>query len=263
MSEKLIANSHARILEEFTHGKGVYLFSGEHKYLDFMAGIAVNSLGHANPKMVKAIINQSKKLWHISNIFYTETMKECAQTVCDASGMKKVFFTNSGSEAMEAAIKVIRKYFHDRGYNDKYEIITMKGSFHGRSITNISASQEPAYTKGFEPLLQGFKQVAFGDIDALKNAVTEKTAGILLEPIQGEGGLNFAGWQYIAQVSQIAKDSGILLALDEVQCGASRTGKFNAFHWAGIKPDIVSMAKGIGGGFPVGMTYLLRQPQML
>jgi acetylornithine/N-succinyldiaminopimelate aminotransferase len=222
-----------------------------------MSGIAVNSLGHCHKGVLKVLSRQSKKLWHVSNLFYTQIMKECAQTICNASGMEKVFFSNSGSEAMETAIKMMRKFFQEKGEN-RFEIITMKESFHGRSIANISASQEISYTKNFYPLLGGFVQVDYGDINALKNAINERTAGIILEPIQGEGGLNFAGWDYIRQVSKIARDAGVLLTLDEVQCGASRTGKFNAFHWAGIEPDIVAMAKGIGGGFPIGATLFAK-----
>lgn len=253
-NHQFIVNSHARNKMQFTHGKGVYLYGIDgKKYLDFMSGIAVNSLGHCNKIMVKTIKEQSKKLWHISNIFYSDAMDKCAETLCTASGMKKVFFCNSGSEAVETAIKMMRKFFQEKS-EYRYEIITMRESFHGRSITNISASQEHAYTNNFYPLLDGFVQVEYGNIDALQQAISPKTAGILLEPIQGEGGLNFAGWEYIRKVSQIAKENNILLALDEVQCGASRIGRFNAFQWAEIQPDIVAMAKGIGGGFPIGAT---------
>lgn len=255
--KNFIVNSHIRYHTKFTHGKGMYLFQGKEKYLDFMAGIAVNSMGHSNQKIVDTLITQSQKLWHVSNLFYTDIMQECAETICKASGMENVFFSNSGSEAVETAIKVARKYFHDKNIN-RSTIITMKGSFHGRSITNISASNEEAYTKGFAPLLQGFSQVQYGDITALKNSITQETAGILLEVIQGEGGLNFAGWDYIKQVAQIAKENGILLLLDEVQCGAGRTGKFNAFQYTDIQPDIIAMAKGIGAGFPVGATLFAK-----
>lgn len=260
-SHKFITHSHLRSSTEFSHGAGAYLFAknGE-KYLDFMSGVAVNALGHCNEIMVKTIAEQAKKLWHVSNIFYSEEMDKCGETICTASGMKKVFFCNSGSEAVETAIKMMRKFFQEKG-EERYEVITMRASFHGRSITNISASHEPAYIKNFSPLLEGFKQVEYGNIEELKAAISQKTAGILLEPIQGEGGLNFAGWNYLKEVADIAKSNGILLALDEVQCGASRTGKFNAFQWAGIKPDIIAMAKGIGGGFPVGAALFAESTQ--
>ncbi len=250
---KFIVNSHARIQTEFTHGKGMHLFDGKIKYLDFMSGIAVNSLGHCHKKIVKALTKQAKKLWHISNLFYNSEMDYCAETLCRATGMQNVFFCNSGSEAMETSIKMARKFFQDQG-EYKYEIITCQNSFHGRSITNISASGEAAYTKSFYPLLEGFKRVEYGNIEELKNAITEKTAAVIIEPIQGEGVLNFAGWDYLQKVSQITKESGVLFILDEVQCGAGRTGRFNAFQWANIQPDIIAMAKGIGNGFPVGAT---------
>lgn len=257
MKHNYIANSHARISVKFTHGKGMYLYANEGKFLDFMSGVAVNSLGHCHKDMVKAIADQSKKMWHVSNIFYTDIMEDSAQTICKASGMERVFFSNSGSEAMETAIKMMRKFFQEKGQN-KYEIITLKESFHGRSITNISAAKEPAYTNNFHPLLEGFVQAEYGNIKQIEELINDKTAGIIIEPIQGEGGLNFSGWEYLKDVSNLAKKYGILLTLDEVQCGASRTGKFNAYQWADIQPDIIAMAKGIGGGFPVGATLFAK-----
>jgi len=257
MKHRRIVNSHARNKTEFSHGKGVYLYTQTDEYLDFMAGVAVNSLGHCNEKIVKVLNEQSHKLWHISNMFFSKEMDECAETLCNATGMENVFFCNSGSEAVEGAIKMTRKFFQDKG-EERYEIITCKGSFHGRSITNISAADELGYKKGFYPLLEGFKHVQYGNIEETRNAINEKTAGILVEPIQGEGGLNFAGWDYLKQLSTLAKEKGILLLLDEVQCGAGRTGKFNAFNWAGIEPDIIALAKGIGSGFPVGATLFAK-----
>jgi acetylornithine/N-succinyldiaminopimelate aminotransferase len=247
MTHKYIVNSHARNQTEFTHGSGVNLYTKTDEYLDFMAGVAVNSLGHCNEIMINAINEQAHKMWHISNVFYSKEMDDCAETVCNATGMENVFFCNSGSEAVEGAIKMARKFFQDKG-EYKYEIITCKGSFHGRSITNISAAGEEAY------ILEGFKQVEYGNIEEVRNAINERTAGILVEPIQGEGGLKFAGWNYLKELSELAKEKGILLLLDEVQCGAGRTGNFSGFHWAEIQPDIIALAKGIGGGFPVGAT---------
>ncbi len=258
---KHIVNSHSRTQVEFSHGVGVNLYATNgDEYLDFLAGVAVNSLGYSHEKMITAINEQSRKMWHISNVFYSREMDNCAQTLCHATGMENVFFCNSGSEAVEGAIKMARKFFQDKG-EEKYEIITCKGSFHGRSIANISAAGEDAYLKGFYPKLEGFSQVEYGNIEAIRNAINERTAGILVEPIQGEGGLKFAGWEYMKELSNLAKEKGILLILDEVQCGAGRTGKFNAFQWAEIQPDIIAMAKGIGGGFPVGATLFAKSTQ--
>jgi acetylornithine/N-succinyldiaminopimelate aminotransferase len=252
-----IVNSHARNQTQFTHGKGVNLYTKNDEYLDFMAGVAVNSLGHCNEIMINALNEQAHKMWHISNVFYNKEMDDCAQTLCNVTGMENVFFCNSGSEAVEGAIKMARKYFQDQGQY-KYEIITCKGSFHGRSITNISAAGEEAYLKGFYPALEGFKHIEYGNIEEVRGAINEHTAGILVEPIQGEGGLKFAGWNYLKELSNLAKEKGILLLLDEVQCGAGRTGKFSGFHWAEIQPDIIALAKGIGGGFPVGATLFAK-----
>ena len=257
MNHKYIVNSHARNQTEFTHGNGVNLYTKTDEYLDFMAGVAVNSLGHCNQIIIDALNEQSRKMLHISNVFYSKEMDDCAQTLCNATGMENVFFCNSGSEAVEGAIKMARKFFQDNG-EEKYEIITCKGSFHGRSITNISAAGEESYMKGFYPVLEGFKQVEYGNIEEVRGAINEKTAGILVEPIQGEGGLKFAGWNYLKELSNLAKEKGILLLLDEVQCGAGRTGKFSGFNWAEIQPDIIALAKGIGGGFPVGATLFAK-----
>ncbi len=261
MKHKHIVNSHTRNETQFTHGIGVNIYSTNgDEYLDFLAGVAVNSLGHCNEKIVNALNEQSRKMWHISNVFYSKEMDDCAKTLCTATGMENVFFCNSGSEAVEGAIKMARKFFQDQG-KEKYEIITCKGSFHGRSITNISAAGEEAYMKGFYPILEGFSHVEYGNVNAVREAITERTAGILVEPIQGEGGLKFAGWNYLNELSALAKEKGILLILDEVQCGAGRTGKFSAFDWSDIRPDIIALAKGIGGGFPVGATLFGKSTQ--
>lgn len=249
-----IVNSHARSSVQFTHGDGVYLYANGRRYLDFMAGIAVNSLGHNNPKIVSAITEQASKVMHISNVFYSDIMDKCAKTICTATGMKNVFFCNSGAEAVEAAIKMSRKYFYDKSLPQKNEIITFHGAFHGRTIATISSMSDESYKQGFYPLLTGFKYIEYGNIDVLKNAIDEKTAAIMLEPIQGEGGLIFHGWKYLQSVAKIAHDAGILLIVDEIQSGAGRTGRFLASQHADIIPDIIAMAKGIGGGFPVGAT---------
>lgn len=250
-----IVNSHARYSVQFTHGEGMYLYAeGGKKYLDFMAGIAVNSLGHNNKKIVKSIVDQASKVMHVSNVFYSEIMDECAKTICTAAGMKNAFFCNSGAEAIETAIKMARKYFYDKSLPQKNEIITFHGAFHGRTMAAISSMSDESYKQGFYPLLPGFKYVEYGNAEALKNAIDDKTAAIMLEPIQGEGGLTFCGWEYLQSVAKIASNAGILLIADEIQSGAGRTGRFLASQHAGVIPDIVAMAKGIGGGFPVGVT---------
>lgn len=249
-----IVNSHTRYGVRFEYGDGMYLYADDRKYLDFMAGIAVSSLGHNNKIIVNAIRNQAQKLIHVSNVFYTDVMIETANTLCKHAGMANVFFCNSGGEAIEAAIKMTRKFYYDKGEKHRNEIITFNGAFHGRTIAAISAMNDEYYKKEFYPVLGGFKYVEYGSIESLKSAINENTAGIMIEPIQGEGGIVFGGWNYLKEVATIAKESDILLIADEIQCGAGRTGKFLALQNAGIEADIVTMAKGIGGGFPVGAT---------
>ncbi len=235
-----------------TRGEGAYLFDGQgRRYLDFAAGIAVNALGHCHPHLVKALQAQAAKLWHCSNLYRTEGNERLATRLASHSFADRVFFTNSGAEAVECGIKMIRRYHAMKGA-PRPEIITVKGGFHGRTLACISAGRNPRATEGCAPLLEGFTQVEFHNIDAMRAAVTAQTGGILLEVVQGEGGIRAHDNDYLRAVRTLADEHGLLLFLDEVQCGMGRTGKLFAFEHAGITPDICSIAKGIGGGFPLG-----------
>ncbi len=234
-------------------GEGMYLFTTDgRKMLDFAAGIAVNSLGHCHPHLVSELKKQAETLWHTSNLYTLPGQQKLAQRLVDNTFADTVFFTNSGAEAVECGIKMVRKYFDETGSPDKYRIITFEGSFHGRTLGTISASGKEKLTKGFEPLLDGFDYLAWGDHEALKRAITEKTAGILIEPIQGEGGIRELPPQCLKGLRKLCDENGLLLFLDEVQCGMGRTGKLFAHEYAEIEPDIMAVAKGIGGGFPLG-----------
>ena len=239
---------------DFERGEGVYLIekSGE-KYLDFISGIAVNALGHAHPKAVAALKEQADKLWHTSNMFRVPGQIELAEKYCRDSFADRVFFTNSGTEAVECALKSARHYHFANGRPDKYRIITFTGAFHGRSYGGINAGGNPKYLEGFGPAMEGFDQVEFGDHDALKAAITEETAAILVEPVQGEGGVRAIPDVCLRGLRELCDEHGLLLIYDEVQCGAGRTGKVWALEWAGsAQPDIMAVAKGVGGGFPMG-----------
>ncbi len=244
---------HKRFDLNFINGKGVYLFNNKNeKFLDFSSGIAVNCLGHCHPKMVEAITNQANKLWHVSNIFTTNELNSYADKIINASKIfDHVFFCNSGAEAIECAIKMIRRYFYIKQQKN-YRIITFQGAFHGRTIATISASAKQKYLEGFLPALEGFDNVEFGNIHAVKKAITQETAGILIEPIQGEEGIRVADKEFILQLRKVCDEHKILLAFDEVQCGNGRTGHLFAYDYYQVKPDIISTAKGIGGGFPLG-----------
>lgn len=251
-SEKLLP-VHKRFDLVFDKGKGVYLFSKRRKFLDFGAGIAVNALGHCHPKMVKAICKQAKKLWHVSNIYNTLELNNYAEKLVKASNFADfVFFCNSGAESIECAIKMIRRHFYHHNQSHRHRIITFKGAFHGRTIATISAASKPKYLEGFEPRLDGFDNVEFGDIEAVKKAIGPNTAGILIEPIQGEEGIRVCSKDFLKQLRELCDEHQILLAFDEVQCGMGRTGKLFAHEFFGVKPDIVSTAKAIAGGFPLG-----------
>jgi acetylornithine/N-succinyldiaminopimelate aminotransferase len=243
---------HKRYDISFSHGEGAYLFSEGKKYLDFGAGIAVNALGHCHPKMVEAITSQAKKLWHVSNIYNVEELNNYAEKLVNATFADYVFFCNSGAESIECAIKMIRRHFYVKGQAHKNRIITFTGAFHGRTIATISAAAKPKYLEGFEPALPGFDNVAFGDIEAVKKAITENTAGILIEPIQGEEGIKVSDKKFIQELRKLADEKDLLLAFDEVQCGMGRVGKLFAYEYFEVKPDIVSSAKAIAGGFPLG-----------
>lgn len=251
-SDKLLP-VHKRFNITFSHGQGVYLYDDKNKkYLDFGAGIAVNCLGHCHPAMVEAITTQAKKLWHVSNIYNANELNIYAEKLVANSFADYVFFCNSGAEAIECAIKMIRRHFYVKNQAHKNRIITFTGAFHGRTIATISAAGKKKYLEGFEPALEGFDNVEFGDIEAVKKAITKNTAGILIEPIQGEEGIRVSDKKFIKELRELATQHELLLAFDEVQCGMGRTGRLHAYEYYGVKPDIISVAKAIGGGFPLG-----------
>ncbi|MES0864637.1 aspartate aminotransferase family protein [Ruegeria sp. SCPT10] len=237
----------------FVKGEGAWLTEADgRRFLDLGAGIAVNALGHAHPALVNALTEQAHALWHVSNLYQIPQQQALADKLVEHTFAHTVFFTNSGTESCELAVKMARKYFYDKGQPEKVEIITFDGSFHGRSSAGIAAAGSEKMTKGFGPLLPGFVHLTFGDLDGVTNAITEKTAAIMIEPVQGEGGIRPVPDAELKALRQICDDHGLLLILDEVQCGVGRTGKLFAHEWAGITPDIMMVAKGIGGGFPLG-----------
>jgi acetylornithine/N-succinyldiaminopimelate aminotransferase len=237
----------------FTKGEGAWLTATDgSRYLDLGAGIAVNALGHANPALVAALTEQAGRLWHVSNLYQIPEQQRLADLLVEHTFADTVFFTNSGTEAAELAIKMARKYWYEKGAKDRTEIITFDGAFHGRSTGAIAASGAEKMVKGFGPLMPGFVHLAWGDHDALRAAVTDKTAAILIEPVQGEGGIRVLPDQCLKGLRDLCDETGTLLILDEVQCGVGRTGRLFAHEWAGVTPDIMMVAKGIGGGFPLG-----------
>jgi len=237
----------------FERGEGMYLYDTEgRRYLDFAAGIAVNALGHAHPRLVDALKTQAEKLWHTANLYRIPGQERLAERLAAASFADRVFFTNSGVEAIECAIKTARKYFHAAGQPRRNRIITLEGAFHGRSMAAISAAGQEKMTAGFAPLLPGFDQVPAGDLTALEAAITEETAAVMLEPVLGEGGIVPLSDDDLRGVRELCNRHGLLLVLDEIQCGMGRTGKLFAHEWAGITPDVLAAGKGIGGGFPLG-----------
>jgi len=248
-----ILGTYARRPVSFSHGKGCYLFSTSNdKYLDFVSGIAVNALGHCHDHLVKTVQEQAAKLWHVSNAFEIPEQEKLAQRLVENTFADYVIFMNSGAEATEASIKIARKYFFEKGHPEKNRIITFKGAFHGRTLASLFAANNPDHIKGFEPKVEGFDQVDFGDHEALKKAINKNTAAIMVETILGEGGIKIIPDQCLQGLRKLCDEHDLLLILDEVQCGIGRSGKFFAFDWAGIEPDIAPIAKGIGGGFPVG-----------
>ena len=232
-------------------GTKVYDLEGR-EYLDFVGGIAVNILGHGHPDLVQAIQRQAAQLIHTSNLYYTEPQVRLAQTLVDHSFADKVFFCNSGAEANEAAIKLARRYSHDKYGSGRFEILTMKNSFHGRTFATLTATGQDKVQKDYEPLLPGFRYVAFNNFEELERAVTDKTAAILLEPIQGEGGVYVADREYLKQVRELCSKQDVLLMFDEIQTGMGRTGTLFAYEQLGVQPDIMTLAKGLGGGVPIG-----------
>ena len=236
----------------FTHGAGSWLTAEDgSRYLDLGAGIAVNALGHAHPALVETLTQQAQKLWHVSNIYRIPEQEALAQALVDRTFADLVFFTNSGTEACELAIKMARKYWYDKG-EPRSEIIAFEGAFHGRSTGAIAASGAEKMVKGFGPLMPGFRQLPWGDHDALRSAITRDTAAVIIEPIQGEGGIRTLPDACLKGLRDLCDATGTLIIFDEVQCGVGRTGKLFAHEWAGITPDIMMVAKGIGGGFPLG-----------
>ena len=237
----------------FVSGMGSWLTTDDDRqYLDLGAGIAVNSLGHAHPALVAALTSQANKLWHTSNLYQIPAQQKLADQLVDLTFADTVFFTNSGTEACELAVKMARKYFFDKGEPERVEIITFDGSFHGRSSAGIAAAGSEKLTKGFGPVLGGFVHIPFGVHEALHSAVSEKTAAVMIEPIQGEGGIRQVPDQCLKGLREFCDKHDVLLILDEVQCGVGRSGKLFAHEWVGIEPDIMMVAKGIGGGFPIG-----------
>lgn len=242
----------ARYPMVISHGEGAYVTDTDgNRYLDFFAGIAVNALGHNHPNLVKAVSEQAAKVIHCSNLYYTEVQVELIEKLARLSGLDKVFLANSGAEANEGALKLARKYGKTIA-SDKYEIITANHCFHGRTLMTLTATAQPKYQAGYEPLPQGFTYIDYNDIDALKAVISDKTCAVVLEPIQGEGGVNVPDDYYLAQVRALCDEYGALLIFDEVQTGVGRTGKMFAYEHFGVKPDIVTMAKGLAGGVPIG-----------
>jgi acetylornithine/N-succinyldiaminopimelate aminotransferase len=237
----------------FERGEGCWLVATNgDRYLDFTSGVAVNALGHAHPHLVQALQEQATKLWHMSNLFQSPDGERLAVRLCDESFADFVFFCNSGAEAMECVIKVVRRYHASKGHPERYRIITFEGAFHGRTLATLAATGSPKYLEGFGPPMDGFDQVPHGDLEAVKKAIGPQTAGILIEPIQGEGGVRSAPPAFYRALRQLCDEHGLLLAFDEVQTGMGRTGDLFAHRRLGVTPDVMSLAKALGGGFPIG-----------
>ena len=255
-----ILGTYARKDISFKEGKGSYVFAENgDKYLDFVQGIAVNVLGHCHEHLVKAIKEQSEKLWHVSNSFVILEQERLAKRLTDNTFADFCMFQNSGTEATEASIKITRKYFHKTGKPEKNRIITFQGAFHGRTLAALFAANNPKHTEGFGPKVDGFDQVPFADHEAIKRTINKNTAAILLETIQGDGGIKVVPDVCLKGLREICDEHNLLLILDEVQCGVGRTGNFFAFEKSGIVPDIVPIAKGIGGGFPLGACLVTKK----
>jgi acetylornithine/N-succinyldiaminopimelate aminotransferase len=238
----------------FERGEGAWLTSTDGKqYLDFGSGVAVNSLGHAHPALVKAITEQAQKLWHVSNLYKIPEGEKLAKRLIEHTFADTAFFQNSGAEAMECSIKMARKYQSVSGKPERNQIITFDGAFHGRTLATISATGNEKYLEGFGPRMPGFVQLKFGDLEAVKKAITNETAAILIEPVQGEGGIRVPPPGFLRALRELCDQHGLLLIFDEVQTGVGRTGQLFAYEWSGVMPDIMAVAKGIGGGFPLGI----------
>jgi acetylornithine/N-succinyldiaminopimelate aminotransferase len=253
MSGSALFETFARAPLSFDHGEGSWLVTtGGQRFLDFAGGVAVNSLGHGHPHLVAALTEQAAKLWHVSNLYEIPGQRRLAERLVAATFADKVFFTNSGAEALECAIKTARRYHYVKGHPERYRIITIEGAFHGRTLATIAAGGQPKYLEGFGPKVEGFDQIPFADLEKVDDSITGETAAILIEPVQGEGGIRPVPTALMRKLREICDRKGVLLVLDEVQCGIGRTGKLFAHEWSGIEPDIMAIAKGIGGGFPMG-----------
>ncbi|MEP9370643.1 aspartate aminotransferase family protein [Mesorhizobium sp. KR1-2] len=253
MSGSALYETFARAPLAFERGEGSWLITQDGKrYLDFAGGIAVNSLGHGHPKLVAALTEQAGKLWHTSNLYEIPGQTRLGERLAAATFADKVFFTNSGAEALECAIKTARRYQYVNGHPEKFRTITFEGAFHGRTLATIAAGGQQKYLEGFGPKVEGFDQVPFGDMEALEKAITPETAAILIEPVQGEGGIREVPTAFLKRLRELCDQHDLLLIFDEVQSGIGRTGKLFAYEWSGVAPDIMAIAKGIGGGFPVG-----------
>lgn len=245
--------TYKRLPIEFVRGEDCILFDSEGKeYVDFLSGIGVCSVGHCNSRVVNAIKSQTEKLMHVSNWFYTSPQIDLAKMLVESSFADKCFFANSGAEANEGAIKLVRKYSTDRYGPDRYEIVTAIGSFHGRTLATVAATGQPTKQENFKPMPLRFRHVPFNDLDAMKEAVDEKTAAVMIEPVQGEGGVFVAEKEYLTGLRKICDETGALLVLDEVQCGLGRLGSLFAYELYGIEPDVLTLAKALGGGLPIG-----------
>ena len=253
MSDDYLMNTIARQPVVFVRGQGMRVWDADGmEYLDFLAGIAVCGLGHSHPALVDAICKQAASLMHVSNLYHVPQGPALAKKLVELSGMGRAFLCNSGAEANEAAIKLARKWSKENRGPEKFEIITTEGSFHGRTLTTVTATGQPKYHQGFEPLVPGFRYVPYNDVAALESAIGENTCAVMLEPIQGESGVHPASQEYMQAIRRICDTRGLLLILDEIQTGLGRTGKWFGFEHYGIKPDIISLAKTLGGGFPIG-----------
>jgi acetylornithine/N-succinyldiaminopimelate aminotransferase len=253
MSQSHMMPSYARVDIAFERGEGCWLFtSGGERYLDFGSGVAVNALGHSHPHLVAAITEQASKVIHVSNLYRIKDGERLADRLCALTFADLVFFANSGAEAMEGVIKVVRKYQSANGHPERYRIITFEGCFHGRTLATLAAAKNKKHLDGFGPVMDGFDQVPLGDIEALKKAITPETAGILIEPVQGEGGVRAAEPSFFRALRQICDERGLLLAFDEVQTGIGRLGEMFGYQKLGVTPDVMGLAKGLGAGFPIG-----------
>ena len=252
--------TYARINLAFERGEGAWLIATNgDRYLDFASGVAVNALGHAHPRLVAALAEQAQKVWHVSNLYQIPEAERVAQRLCDASFADVVFFCNSGAEAMECAIKMVRKYQSANGAPERYRVITFEGAFHGRTLATLAAGGQKKYLDGFGPVVDGFDQVPFSDLEATKRAVTAETAAILIEPIMGEGGVRVVAPTFLRALRELCDQNGLLLVFDEVQTGMGRTGELFAYQRASVAPDVMALAKALGGGFPVGACLATRE----